>query len=223
MTSPKRCDEPMCGSSRQPSGSANDKAFAKARNAQCVFKLVVSRIFKAKLPKPRTRQPADDNWNRLLGEELGMAETMKKETALSQLKADAATQSSNCYWQRDPEVTASCTASSSNQEDMVPEPFGIYRTNAHTAIGMLPHQSQADSMEVRDQAGTGVIIDTHLGDTVADLKEHIYQRTGIPADLQSLSYSGKTLEDGHPRAYYGLGPFATVVLSPSLTGISALA
>ena len=85
---------------------------------------------------------------------------------------------------------------------------------------MLPHQSQADSMKVRDTSFTS---DTHLGDTVADLKEHIYQITGIPADLQSLSYSVKTLEDGHSRAYYGLGPFATVVLSPRFTGVSPLA
>ncbi len=122
-----------------------------------------------------------------------MAEALQKENALSKLKADAAARRTSWRLQLDPEGAFSYGASSSNQGDMVPEPPGIYLANAHTTIGTLPHQNQADSMKVRDGSGTSFTIDTHLGDTVSGPKEHIYQVTGIPADLQSPPHSGKTL------------------------------
>lgn len=57
----------------------------------------------------------------------------------------------------------------------------------------------------RNTAGSIIILDVELNDTMADVKSKIYNQTGIPASRLILRFEGYVLNDGEQLASYTIG------------------
>uniref|UniRef100_UPI0039E1FEA1 ubiquitin variant R10 n=1 Tax=synthetic construct TaxID=32630 RepID=UPI0039E1FEA1 len=70
----------------------------------------------------------------------------------------------------------------------------------------LYFQGSGGSMKiyVKLQDGTVIELEVEPSDTILEVKEKIYEKTGIPPEDQILIYKGKVLEDSKTLADYNI-------------------
>ncbi len=81
----------------------------------------------------------------------------------------------------------------------------------------------ASEFRIRIKRMTGQIFTTYVfpGDTIAQIKQRIQDREGIPPDQQRLIFGSKQLENEQPVEYYGIGEQTLVHLILAIGGFAA--
>jgi ubiquitin len=71
---------------------------------------------------------------------------------------------------------------------------------------------------VKTLTGKCITIDTTVDETVADVKQKIFVKEGVPAAQQRLIYAGKQLEDNRNLGDYGIENETTIHMVLRLVG-----
>ena len=71
---------------------------------------------------------------------------------------------------------------------------------------------------VKSLTGRTITVEGHSTDTVAQLKQQVHEKEGIPPAEQRLIFAGKQLVDHKPLSDYGLSAGSTMHLVLRLRG-----
>lgn len=82
-------------------------------------------------------------------------------------------------------------------------------------IGMLPATAFAMQIFIKLNVDTGtqqITLEVEPTDRIEDVKQKIFDKNGIPAEQQILTFAGKELEDGNTMQDYSIQKDSTIVL-----------
>ena len=79
-----------------------------------------------------------------------------------------------------------------------------YNVQKESTIHLVLRLRGGMHISIRTVSGKSIAIDVELNETVKSLKEKIQDKEGISADLQTLIYAGKGLEDHKTMADYNV-------------------
>ena len=80
------------------------------------------------------------------------------------------------------------------------------------------HVIKTMQLFVKTVAGTSITIDAAASDTIADVKEQIFNKEGIKRESQRLVWSGKNLDDSRTLADYSIQQESTLWLALRVSG-----
>lgn len=77
---------------------------------------------------------------------------------------------------------------------------------------VFPFKAEAMQMFVKDLYGKHITLEVEPTDRIKDVKEYIYDKTGVPILNQRLIFAGKPLEDGNTLQDYSIQKDSTIHL-----------
>ena len=76
-------------------------------------------------------------------------------------------------------------------------------------------------LSVKTVKGNNIVIECSVEETIADIKQKLQSRVGIPANEQRIIFNGKKLEDGRTLSFYGIDNDCILYMTQLLKGGSA--
>lgn len=91
-----------------------------------------------------------------------------------------------------------------------PKTLSCFGITKESVLEMSPLPIQ---VFVKDWHGKTITVEMCLGDLVEDVKDKIFRKIGLPTDVQSLVFEGKSLKDSRNLASYSIQRHSTIHLA----------